>query len=174
MTRDVELIGRYFKTATDVLRLAVAWSDGDVSLAEATRFRKFKRRERRLLGLLERRHPITEDMLRFKDRWIRLGEILHPSEYKHRYIRREEAFDILRNHKPFTTYNGSVELAFQYNQVWNLIDLLMHVRGICPQIGSVIAIHRTYGVCCTGLWRSRESSIDAGIAASEEPFCPPP
>lgn len=127
---DVKLIGRYFKTATDVLRLAVAWSDGDVSLAEATRFRKFKRRERRLLlGLLERCHPITEDMLRFKDRWIRLGEILHPSEYKHRYIRCEEAFDILRNRKPFTTYNGSVELAFQYNQVWNLIDLLMQRPG---------------------------------------------
>ncbi|MEF7441443.1 cytoplasmic protein [Paenibacillus lautus] len=127
---DVERIGRYFKTATDVLRLAVAWSGGDVSLAEATRFRKFKRRERRLLlGLLERCHPITEDMLRFKDRWIRLGEILHPSEYKHRYIRCEEAFDILRNHKPFTTYNGSVELAFQYNQVWNLIDLLMQRPG---------------------------------------------
>ena len=127
---DVERIGRYFKTATDVLRLAVAWSGGDVSLAEAARFRKFKRRERRLLlGLLERCHPITEDMLRFKDRWIRLGEILHPSEYKHRYIRCEEAFDILRNHKPFTTYNGSVELAFQYNQVWNLIDLLMQRPG---------------------------------------------
>ncbi|WP_090909644.1 TerD family protein [Paenibacillus sp. cl141a] len=127
---DVERIGRYFKTATDVLRLAVAWSGGDVSLAEATRFRKFKRRERRLLlGLLERCHPITEDMLRFKGRWIRLGEILHPSEYKHRYRRCEEAFDILRNHKPFTTYNGSVELAFQYDQVWNLIDLLMQRPG---------------------------------------------
>lgn len=127
---NVERIGRYFKTATDVLRLAVAWSGGDVSLAEATRFRKFKRRERRLLlGLLERCHPITEDMLRFKDRWIRLGEILHPSEYKHRYKRCEEAFDILRNHKPFTTYNGSVELAFQYGQVWNLIDLLMQRPG---------------------------------------------
>ncbi|WP_213580824.1 cytoplasmic protein [Paenibacillus lautus] len=127
---NVERIGRYFKTATDVLRLAVAWSGGDVSLAEATRFRKFKRRERRLLlGLLERCHPITEDMLRFKDRWIRLGEILHPSEYKHRYKRCEEAFDILRNHKPVTTYNGSVELAFQYGQVWNLIDLLMQRPG---------------------------------------------
>ncbi|WP_433941859.1 cytoplasmic protein [Paenibacillus lautus] len=127
---NVERIGRYFKTATDVLRLAVAWSGGDVSLAEATRFRKFKRRERRLLlGLLERCHPITEDMLRFKDRWIRLGEILHPFEYKHRYKRCEEAFDILRNHKPFTTYNGSVELAFQYDQVWNLIDLLMQRPG---------------------------------------------
>lgn len=127
---NVPRISRYFKTATDVLRLAVAWSDGDTSLAEATRFRKFKRSERRLLlGLLEHCHPITEDMLRYKERWIRLGEILHPSEYKHRFARCEEAFDILRNNKPFTTYNGSVELAFQYRNAWTLIDLLSQRPG---------------------------------------------
>ncbi|WP_337100595.1 TerD family protein [Paenibacillus sp. YIM B09110] len=127
---NVKLISRYFKTATDVLRLAVAWSDGDTSLAGATRFRKFKRSERRLLlGLLEQCHPITEDMLRYKERWIRLGEILHPSEYKHRFARCEEAFDILRNNKPFMTFNGSVELAFQYRNVWTLIDLLVQRPG---------------------------------------------
>ncbi|WP_341280217.1 TerD family protein [Paenibacillus sp. FSL H8-0537] len=127
---NLEQIGHYFTTAMDVLRLAVAWSNGDVSLAKATRFRKFKRRERRLLlGLLERCYPITEDMLRYKERWIRLGEILHPSEYKHRYIRCEEAFDILRNNKPFTTFNGSVELAFKYCQIWTLIDLLLQRPG---------------------------------------------
>ena len=64
---DVARISPYFTTATDVLRLAVAWSDGDVSLALPTRFRKFKRRERRLLlGLLERCQTITEDMLRLQ------------------------------------------------------------------------------------------------------------
>lgn len=112
-------LGRYFKTATDVLRLAAAWSDGDVSLAAPVRFRKFKRSERRLLlGLLEQCQPLTEDMLRYKDRWIRLGEILHPSEYKQRYARCEEAWDILRNNKPCTTFNSSVELALKYKQVW--------------------------------------------------------
>ncbi|WP_334072533.1 MULTISPECIES: TerD family protein [Paenibacillus] len=127
---NLGLIGRYFKTATDVLRLAVAWSNGDVSLAGATRFRKFKRSERRLLlGLLEQCGQITEDMLRFKERWIRLGEILHPSEYKHRFRRCEEAFDILRNNKPFTTFNGSVELAFRYRNTWTLIDLLTQRPG---------------------------------------------
>ncbi|MBD8841002.1 TerD family protein [Paenibacillus sp. CFBP 13594] len=127
---NIDRIGPYFKTASDVLRLAVAWSDGDVSLATASRFRKFKRRERRLLlGLLEQCGSITEDMLRYKDRWIRLGEILHPSEYKLRYPRCEEAFDILRNNKPYSTFNGSVELAFQYRNVWSLIDLLSQRPG---------------------------------------------
>ncbi|CAM4313162.1 TerD family protein [Paenibacillus xylanexedens] len=127
---NIDRIGPYFKTASDVLRLAVAWSDGDVSLAAASPFRKFKRRERRLLlGLLEQCGSITEDMLRYKDRWIRLGEILHPSEYKLRYPRCEEAFDILRNNKPYSTFNGSVELAFQYRNVWSLIDLLSQRAG---------------------------------------------
>lgn len=127
---NMERIGLYFKTASDVLRLAVAWSDGDVSLALASPFRKFKRRERRLLlNLLEQCGSITEDMLRYKDRWIRLGEILHPLEYKHRYPRCQEAFDILRNNKPYSTFNGSVELAFQYRNVWSLIDLLSQRPG---------------------------------------------
>ncbi|SDD28130.1 hypothetical protein SAMN05428987_4325 [Paenibacillus sp. CF095] len=127
---NLDRISPYFKTASDVLRLAVAWSNGDVSLAVASPFRKFKRRERRLLlGLLEQCGSITEDMLRYKDRWIRLGEILHPSEYKLRYPRCEEAFDILRNNKPYSTFNGSVELAFQYRNVWSLIDLLSQRPG---------------------------------------------
>ncbi|MGV2963367.1 TerD family protein [Paenibacillus sp. AGC30] len=127
---NIDRIGPYFKTASDVLRLAVAWSDGDVSLATASPFRKFKRRERRLLlGLLEQCGSITEDMLRYKNRWIRLGEILHPSEYKLRYPRCEEAFAILRNNKPYSTFNGSVELAFQYRNVWSLIDLLSQRPG---------------------------------------------
>lgn len=127
---NMNLIRPYFKTATDVLRLAVAWSAGDVSLAEPTRFRKFKRPERRLLlGLLEQCGAITEDMLKYKQRWIRLGEILHPSEYKQQFTKCKDAFDILRNNKPFTTFNGSVELAFQYQNVWTLIDLLMKRPG---------------------------------------------
>lgn len=57
-----------FKTATDVLRLAVALSEGDVSLASSVRFKKFNRAERRfLLGLLEQCGNITEDMLRYKN-----------------------------------------------------------------------------------------------------------
>jgi hypothetical protein len=35
------LLAEHFKTATDVLRLAVAMSDGDVSLAQACKFGKF-------------------------------------------------------------------------------------------------------------------------------------
>lgn len=105
-----EVIANLFKTATDVLRLAVTMSDGDVSLATNTKFRNFKRSERRLiLSALENSGNITEDMLRYKNQWIRLGEILHPGEHKKRYPKAFTAFDILRNNKPFETFNSQVE-----------------------------------------------------------------
>ncbi|SFJ04066.1 MULTISPECIES: TerD family protein [unclassified Bacillus (in: firmicutes)] len=103
---------KYFKTATDVLRLAVALSEGDVSLASSSRFKKFKRAERRfLLDLLEQCGNIAEDMLRYKKRWIRLGEILHPAEYRTRFPKANRAFEILRNNIKFETFNGKVEAA---------------------------------------------------------------
>ena len=57
-------LSQYFKTATDVLRLITAMSDGDISLASNTKFRSFKRKERKvLLELLENCGNIEEDML---------------------------------------------------------------------------------------------------------------
>src|SRR5690625_3827142 len=39
--RKADDLGKMFKTATDVLRLAVSFSDGDISLSEKPYFRKF-------------------------------------------------------------------------------------------------------------------------------------
>ncbi|WP_025680927.1 TerD family protein [Paenibacillus massiliensis] len=125
-----EQIAPYFKTATDILRLAVALSDGDISLAQNTRFRKFKRSERRLLlALLEQCLGITEDMLRYKEPWIRLGEILHPSEYKQRYPQSFAAFDLLRNNRPYATFGSKVELALRWQQTDDALLLLAERPG---------------------------------------------
>lgn len=120
----------YCKTATDVLRLAVALSDGDVSLAAPAKFRKFSRAERRLLlRLLEASPNLAEDMLRYKGRWIRLGEILHPFEYKDRYPQTAEAFDILRNNRRLETFNSKVELALACGDVHEATSLLVQRPG---------------------------------------------
>lgn len=100
----------YINTATDILRLASAMSDGDVSLADNTIFRSYKRIERRfLLSLLEHCVLPVEDMIRNKNRWIRLGEKLHPGEYKTRYPKAAESFDIIRNNRPYETFNRLLE-----------------------------------------------------------------
>ncbi len=118
------------KTATDVLRLAVSMSGGDVSLAEVTKFRSFSRRERKaLLGLLENIGSVIEDMLRWKKRWIRLGERLHPGEYAKAYPNVAKAFSILRNDIPFPTLNSSVEAAVRNTDISRTVDLLRSRSG---------------------------------------------
>ena len=110
--RAVDFVGVFCRTATDLLRLAVALSDGDLSLAAPTKFRTFSRAERALLlALLDRAPNATEDMLRWKGRWVRLGEKLHPGEHAMRYPEAARAFQILRNDEPFATFNGQVEKA---------------------------------------------------------------
>ena len=102
---------KLFKTATDVLRLITAMSDGDISLATNTKYRSFKRKESRLLlELLDNCGNIQEDMLRYKNRWIRVGERLHPGEYKTgRYDNARLAFDKLRNNEKIQTFNSKVD-----------------------------------------------------------------
>ncbi len=106
-----EMLTPSVKTATDVLRVAVAMSQGDVSLAEPAKFRNFSKRERRfLLNCLEQAGETrTEDMLRWKPRWIRLGERLHPGDFKQRYPQTLAAFDTLRNNGPCPTFNSQIE-----------------------------------------------------------------
>lgn len=114
LTRDapalMDAVDPHVKTATDVLRFAVALSGGDVSLASATKFDRFSRPERaRMLGWVERASNRVEDMLRWKPRWIRLGERLHPGEYAKRFPETAEAFDVLRNNRTYRTFNGWIE-----------------------------------------------------------------
>lgn len=122
------------KTTTDVLRIAVHLSGGDISLPkvpaalvktnrwssaksynydrDAFRFKKFTRKERKyLLGLLEKTNCDTREMILRDQRWIRLGEILHPGEYKNQYPRAFEAFNKIRNEKVESWY-GQLNKAF--------------------------------------------------------------
>ena len=108
-------LGRFCRTATDVLRLITAMSDGDISLAQNTRFRSFKRRERRvLMALLAGCGNLEEDMLRYKNKWIRVGERLHPSEYgEAQFAKVTEAFYKLRNDVKIETFAGKAARAIE-------------------------------------------------------------
>ena len=112
-------------TATDVLRLAVAMSDGDVSLAEPTKFTGFRRRERKwLLSHLERCGDPTEDMLRWEEPWKRLGERLHPGDYAIQFPKAYAAFVVLRNDKPFATFNTRIEQNLRNRDAAAVLELV--------------------------------------------------
>ena len=132
---NVSELRKYVKTATDVLRLVTAMSDGDVSLAENTRYRSFSRRQRRMImELLSGCPNIEEDMLRYKERWIRIGERIHPSEfdcsrYTLAYDRAINAFDKLRNNRKIETFAGKVEFDLAYGEYESALAELVKRPG---------------------------------------------
>lgn len=117
---------------TDVLRVAVFMSGGDVSLSNVPKappsifyryrgeaspkdkFRKFSRPERRMiLGLLETTGCDPEEMQRHLGKWLRLGEILHVGEYAEKFPLAFAAFKRLRNQPPkVRTFNSRIDMAF--------------------------------------------------------------
>ena len=124
-------IQKYFKTATDVLRLITAMSDGDISLAENTKYRSFKRKERKLLlELLQGCGYIEEDMLRYKNRWIRVGERLHPGDYNTKQFEKvNAAFNKLRNGIKIATFNGKVANAIEIEDYKKALHFLKQRPG---------------------------------------------
>ena len=99
-------------TTTDALRVIVSRSGGDVSLpAQADKIRKFSRRERReILEMLESTRLSVEEMSLKRERWLRVGEILHPGESAERYPKTFAAFQRLRNER-VRTWQARVENA---------------------------------------------------------------
>ena len=127
------------KSVTDVLRIAVKMSGGDISLPKVPnkkkrfnvwseeksinherdlfKFKKFTRKERRfILGLLEQTNCDSSEAILKKERWIRLGEILHPGEYVNSYPKSFKLFSEIRNEKVSSWYskvNQSFEKSFE-------------------------------------------------------------
>lgn len=123
--RKTEALTAIYKTATDVLRLAVALSGGEVSLASKITFKHFNKAERRfLLSLLDNCKNPVEDMLRYKSNWIALGEILHPGDYANRYKNAYDAFSKVRSGAKIRTWGGKVDEAFEKHNLEGLLKLL--------------------------------------------------
>ncbi len=124
-------------TTTDVLRIAVHLSGGDISLPkvpnklvkrsawssqyitnaerEKFKFKNFSRKERKyLLSLLEQTNCDPREMVLKDQRWVRLGEILHPGEHKKTFPKAFNAFNKIRNEK-VTSWYGKLSKAFNTN-----------------------------------------------------------
>jgi hypothetical protein len=123
------------KTVTDVLRIAVSMSDGDISLPKVPakmvkanswsntlsvntdrdnyKFKKFNRSERRqILTLLEKTNCDASEAVLKSQRWVRLGEIIHPGEYKNKFPKAYKMFKAIRNEK-VRSWESDVNTAFK-------------------------------------------------------------
>lgn len=117
----------------DLLRVAVALSDGDVSLKNPCRFISFSRKIRRwFMDVFECiPGPITEDMIKHRERWLRLGEKIHPAAFNtDEYPRTIEAFSTIRNNpKSVVTFTAKIEKYYENKESQLLISELSERPG---------------------------------------------
>ncbi len=127
---DLVAVRRRMSSATDVLRIAAFLSDdnADLSLKEPVKFKLSTRDRKNLMALLESLDDILEDLLRRRERWLRLGERLNPgtARNRRRYPKVAEAFHRLRNEpEAIATFNRSVESSLRAGNVDPMLLAMM-------------------------------------------------
>jgi hypothetical protein len=121
-------------TVTDVLRLACQASGGDVTLLEPTRFRSFRRSERRMLlaaldEVVTRNPGKLGDVGQRREAWKRLGERLHPHEHG-QWPGAQDVFAVARGDKAARSFAGRTEMAFQDNDIRRATEILTAAPGM--------------------------------------------
>ncbi|MQY09373.1 TerD family protein [Actinomadura macrotermitis] len=121
-------------TVTDVLRLACAMSDGDVTLLEPTRFTAMPRPARRALlaaldGVVAADPAKLGDVAAYRERWKRLGERLHPHEYP-RWPQAARVFAVARGEQAAPSIAGRVEARFAADDVIGAANVLKASPGM--------------------------------------------
>lgn len=117
-------LSRLLKTSTDVLRFITALSDGDISLAENCKFANFSRAHRRSFLAILNKVGSLEDMSRYKTRWIRVGEKLHPGDYKNKYSKAFALFQALRDNDKIETFRGRIEVFLADKNWFHAMNML--------------------------------------------------
>lgn len=121
--------------ATDIMRIAYYLSDegADLSLSQNVRFKLKTSHKRALLKLLDRQKNLAEDMLRHRERWLRLGERLNPGSTANRarYPNVAKAFDVLRNApEQIVTFNRQMESSMRAGVIdQNFVNLMIERPG---------------------------------------------
>lgn len=120
-------------TTTDILRLACALSDGDVTLQEKTKFKSFPRKIRRTLvkalnEIIEISPNKLADVNQYREQWKRLGERLHPYEYN--LLHAHDVFAVARKDKQVRSLIAKAEVAFAYGDIDEVISLLSNAPGV--------------------------------------------
>ncbi|MCX4985065.1 hypothetical protein [Streptomyces sp. NBC_00572] len=121
-------------TVTDVLRLACALAEGDVTLREPTRFRALSRPYRRALlagldAVVAASPAKLADVSAHAEAWKRLGERLHPHEYPH-WPHAAEVFAVARGERKVPSFDSRMEEMLGRSDVTAAAELLAsHAPG---------------------------------------------
>lgn len=123
------------KTCTDVLRLAVSMSNGDVSLAAKTRFKSFSRKERRFLwkmfeSVFTSNSSAYEELQKRGSVYARLAERLHPSDFERIAPIATKKFRELEAGIKVKTFDSKLEEAFKNGNLESVLSLLKRRPGV--------------------------------------------
>ena len=149
---DASYLRRYFETVTDVLRLVVAMSDGDISMSSGSRIRirKLTRKERRfIMDLLAGCGDPTEDMFRYRGLWITIGEVVHPGEFSKnkKYEKVIRAFEKVRGNDKPLFWSGRLEDALHKKDVGAAVSLLKERPGeFARRLNQLLSISDTVSI----------------------------
>ena len=124
-------IGASIKTATDVLRLYVALSGGDISLAKPTKFKNLPNWQYRLFAELINGmnfRSVYEDMFRYPEMWKRANEKIHPKRFKEGTYTKVANL-LYKGEKPIT-FMTKFNKAFEEGDEEALITLLAQRPGV--------------------------------------------
>ena len=128
--RSLAAMRPQLRTATDALRLAVAWCGGDVALAAATRFVKLPRRLRRLvMDVIEASAARDDDMQRRPERFKRLGQVVHAGEFARSHPQAAQAFARIHAGERVATFNREVEQSLAQAQLGRAMARLRQRPG---------------------------------------------
>lgn len=111
----------FIKTATDLLRVATHLSDGDISLAENTKFKSFPRSQRRMFARILDEVASLEDLNRHRGKWVKLFHSLHVGEYSSNLF---EMAKKVRSNETIETFNTRVEAALRENNIAEAVKVL--------------------------------------------------
>ena len=123
-----ETYEKYIKAnnATDVLRLSIVMSDGDINLKSPVKFKNFKSKERKfLLNALNDSKNLLEDVSLRPEVFKRLLKNLHPGDYSFENV--NNVYDKLYK-KEYVTFNSKVQKNIDTNNL-EALELLKQRPG---------------------------------------------
>lgn len=125
---DPEMV-KMLKTPTDILRVVTYLSEGDISLAENTKFKSLPRKIRRIIvyrleKILSKQRMPEEDIKRHENKWNKLFHNLHVGEYFNNCICIKNIVQKNRNNKTLVSTNTGIEKYLKENEILNLIKTL--------------------------------------------------
>lgn len=121
------------RSATDVLRIYAAYSNGDEGLKNKTKFKKPSNSiKRSLLKTLDGCYDLEESFKTYREPWLRVLFYLNPltkenkEKFKNLYL---YSLALRNNPKSLQTFNSKVELAIKNKDV-KIFDLLEKRKGV--------------------------------------------